>query len=105
MAAFFAEDGEIVINRGNPRSDRDRVRDMAAGFYADALDLTLTCDDIRLAGTHAVYAWTFTAHDASTGNPLSIRDWEEREPGVGLKVKATRGWFDADDDARLAKGR
>ncbi|MCB1347559.1 MAG: SgcJ/EcaC family oxidoreductase, partial [Maritimibacter sp.] len=47
VAAFYAEDGEIVINRGTPWTGRDRVRDMAAGFFADVPDLTLSCDDIR----------------------------------------------------------
>ena len=36
VASFYAPDGEIVINRGDPWSGRDRVRDMAAGFFADA---------------------------------------------------------------------
>lgn len=64
VASFYAEDGEIVINRGDPWRGRSRVVEMAAGFFADVPDLTLTCDDIRLAGTHAVYVWSFPGHDA-----------------------------------------
>ena len=77
---------------------------MAAGFYADVPDLSLTCDDIRLSGTHAVYVWTFTGHDATTGNPLKIRGWEEWDLTDDVKVKASRGWFDADDYARQVEG-
>jgi uncharacterized protein (TIGR02246 family) len=105
VASFYAEDGEIVINRGDPWTGRSRVVDRAAGFYADVPDLTLTCDGIRLAGTHALFAWSFTGHDASTGNPLTIRGWEEWEFGDDLKVIASRGWFDADDYARQAEGK
>ena len=104
VASFFAEDGEIVINRGEPWKGRSRVADMAAGFYADVPDLTLTCDDVRLAGTHVLYAWTFTGHDAGTGNPLTIRGWEEWDIGDDLKVIASRGWFDADDYGRQVEG-
>ena len=104
VASFYAEDGEIVINRGEPWKGRSRVADMAAGFHADVPDLKLTCDDIRLSGTHAVYVWTFTGHDAGTGNPLDIRGWEEWELDDDLKVIASRGWFDADDYARQAEG-
>lgn len=50
VASFYAEDGEIIINRGDPWTRRTRVADMAAGFYADVPDLSLTCDDIRVAG-------------------------------------------------------
>ncbi len=105
VASFYAEDGEIVINRGDPWSGRARVEEMAAGFYADVPDLSLTCDDIRLSGTHAVYVWTFTGHDAKTDNPLKIRGWEEWDLGDDLKVIASQGWFDAEDYARQVEGR
>ena len=104
ISAFYSEDGKIVINDGDPWLGRARVAEMAAGFYADVPDLALTCDDIRLSGHHAVYVWTFTGHDASTGNPLNIGGWEEWELTDHLKVRASRGWFDAEDYARQAAG-
>ena len=104
MAAFYAEDGGIVINAGEPWQGRARVAEMAAGFFADVPDLSLTCDDIRCAGAHALYAWTFTGHDAKTGAALTVRGWEEWDLDAELKVKASRGWFDAEDYARQAAG-
>jgi uncharacterized protein (TIGR02246 family) len=104
VASFYAQDGEIIINNGDPWTGRSRVQDMAAGFYADVPDLTLTCDDVRCSGSHVIYIWTFTGHDAATGNPLTIRGWEEWELGGDLKVVASRGWFDAHDYARQAAG-
>lgn len=104
VASFYAEDGEIIINRGDPWSGRSRVADMAAGFYADVPDLTLTCNEIRVAGSHAIYVWTFTGHDAATNNPLKIEGWEEWDLGEDGKVAASRGWFDADDYARQVAG-
>ncbi|MEO8241702.1 MAG: nuclear transport factor 2 family protein [bacterium] len=104
VAAFYAEDGVIVINRGEPWSGRSRVADMVAGFHADVPDLTLTCDEIRLAGSHAVYVWTFTGRHARTGNPLSIKGWEEWEFDDALKVKSSLGWFDGADYDRQVEG-
>lgn len=104
VASFYAEDGEIIINNGTPWTGRSRVQDMAAGFYADVPDLTLTCDEVRCAGTHVIYIWTFTGHDANSGNPLKIRGWEEWEVRDDLKVTASRGWFDAEDYGRQANG-
>jgi uncharacterized protein (TIGR02246 family) len=104
VASFYAENGEIVINRGDPWSGRSRVEEMAAGFYADVPDLTLACDDIRLSGTHADYVWTVTGHDANTGNSLTVRGREEGELSDDLKVIASRGWFDADEYARQVEG-
>lgn len=104
VASFYALDGEIVINRGEPWRGRARVRDMAASFYADVPDLALICDDVRCSGNHVVYIWTFTGHDAATGKPLNIRGWEEWELNDELEVIASRGWFDADDYVRQTLG-
>ncbi|MCQ0091791.1 nuclear transport factor 2 family protein [Roseovarius sp. M141] len=104
VASFYAPEGEIIINRGEPWTGRSRVREMAAGFYADVPDLSLTCDDVRCSGNHAIFVWTFTGHAATTGNPLNIRGWEEWELDGDLKVIASRGWFDAEDYAKQAGG-
>jgi len=104
VAEFFAEDGEIVINRGEPWRGRAAVAQMASGFFRDVPDMKLVCDGVRCAGSHVVYLWTFTGHDAKTGNALKVRGWEEWDVGGDLKVTASRGWFDADDYARQAAG-
>ena len=104
VASFYAADGHIVINRGDPWTGRSGIEAMAAGFFADVPDMSLTCDDIRLAGTHAVYVWTFTGHDAKTGNPLEVCGWEEWELGDGLMVTASRGWYNSDVYARQVAG-
>lgn len=104
VASFYAEDGEIIINKGDPWSGRSRVADMAAGFYADVPDLKLTCDDVRVSGSHVIFVWTFTGHDAGTNNPLKIRGWEEWDLDEAGKVTASRGWFDGDDYAAQVAG-
>ena len=104
VASFFAEEGQIVINRGKPWINRSGVTEMAAGFYRDVPDLLLVCDGVRPVGDHMVYLWTFTGHDASTGNPLVIHGLEEWDLDSDNKVLASRGWFDADDYARQVAG-
>ena len=104
VAAYFAESGEIVINRGAPWRGRAGIAEMAAGFFADVSGMNLTCDGVRCAGSHVVYLWTFTGHAAKTGNALVVHGWEEWDVGDDLKVKASRGWYDAEDYARQASG-
>ncbi|MEL7463078.1 MAG: nuclear transport factor 2 family protein [Pseudomonadota bacterium] len=104
VAFFYAENGGIVINRGDPWDGRAKVAEMAAGFYADVPDLKLTCDFARLAGDHAFFGWTFTGHDAGTNAPLRVSGWEEWDLDDTGKVKASKGWFDADDYARQVEG-
>ena len=100
VAGFYAEDGSLVINRGSPWEGRAAVAQMAAGFFADIPDLALICDGVRVAGTHVVYLWTFTGTHASSGKPVNVSGWEEWDVDADHKVKASRGWFDADDYAR-----
>lgn len=104
VASFFTEDGEIVVNNGELWRGRKGVEAITAGFYADVPDLALVCDDARLSGGHALYVWTFTGHDARTGAPLEIHGWAEWELAEDLKIRSSRGWFDAEDYAAQAGG-
>lgn len=104
VASFYAADGRIVINRGTPWEMRSGVEAMAAGFFADVPDLALTCDDVRVAGNHVVYFWAFTGTHSATKNPLRIVGWEEWDFDDDMKVKSSRGWFDAADYARQVAG-
>ncbi len=61
-------------------------------------------DDDEREGNHVVYLWTFTGHDAQTGNPLNISGWEEWELDDNVMVKSALGWFDADDYQRQVDG-
>lgn len=55
VAEFYAMDGRIVINRGEPWEGRARVAETAADFFADVPDLKLVCDELRCAGDHVVH--------------------------------------------------
>ncbi len=100
VASFFAKDGGIVINNGAASLGRSGVTQMAAGFFADVPDLSLSCDGVRVAGDHMVYLWTFTGHHSGTKAPLTVVGWEEWDLDASHKVKASRGWFDGEDYAR-----
>lgn len=100
VAEFYAPDGRIVINRGEPWEGRAGVARMAAGFYADVPDLNLVCDGLRIAGDHVAYLWTFMGHHASSGNPLRVIGWEEWDMDADLLVQSSRGWYDAEVYAR-----
>ena len=104
VASFYAGTGKIVINRGNPWIGRKAVAEMASGFFADVPDLSLSCDDVRCAGNHVAYFWTFTGTHARTKNPLRIVGWEEWDLDEDLKVVDSKGWYDAADYERQVSG-
>ncbi|HEX9158914.1 MAG TPA: nuclear transport factor 2 family protein [Rhizomicrobium sp.] len=104
VAAFFAPQGRIVINGGEPWTGHAGVQKMAEGFFAEVPDLSLVCDHVRSAGDHVVYVWTFRGTHADTKNDLHIVGWEEWDIDAKHKIVSSRGWFDAEDYARQVAG-
>lgn len=104
VSSFHNATSSIIINRGEPSVGHEALTAMAAAFYADVPDLTLTNDGIRAAGNHVVFQWSFTGHHSQTGNPLSIHGWEEWELDENMKVASSLGWFDGDDYQRQIDG-
>ena len=103
VAAFYAEDGQIVINRGDVRSGQAAIADMAAGFYAELPDLVVLCDEVRGAADHAIFVWTLEGHHCETKNFVRVSGWEEWDLGSDLKIKSSKGWFDtAEYDRQVA---
>lgn len=104
VAGCYAGNGRIIINRGTPWQGRAEVAEMAAGFYADVGDMRVSLDDLRIAGDHVAFIWTFTGRHAATGNLLDVKGWEEWDLDADGSIAASKGWFDADDYARQVAG-
>ncbi len=56
---------------------------------------TWVCDEVRCAGDHVAYFWTFTGTHAATKRPLRVVGWEEWDLDADFKIMASRGWYDA----------
>ncbi|GGH25308.1 conserved hypothetical protein [Cribrihabitans marinus] len=104
VAGFFAEGGEISINRGEAHKGRAAIAEMARGFYADFPDLEVRCDLMRRAGDHAIFVWTLEGHHAQTGNRVITGGWEEWELTDDYKIARSLKWFDAADYQRQIDG-
>ncbi len=103
VAAFFAEDGEITINGGQPMKGRKAIADMAAGFYSAFPDLVVRYDGVRVAGRHVLFLWTLEGRHAQTNNFVTIGGWEEWDLDDASKVTSSLGWFDiADYEGQIA---
>ena len=104
VASFYAENGKIVINEGEPSTGRTEIAEMAQAFYNDFPDLVVRMDSIRSSGTHAVFSWTLEGTSSSTGNHVEVSGWEYwRYTEDGL-ISDSAGHFDADDYHRQVDG-
>lgn len=97
VASFYAPDGQISINRAEALKGRAAIVRMAAGFHADFPDLTVRCDGVQAAGSHAIFLWTLEGHHVQTRAYVRVRGWEEWEIDEQSKIKSSLGWFDVED--------
>jgi nuclear transport factor 2 (NTF2) superfamily protein len=100
VAACYASDGQISINRAPALRGQAAIADMAAGFYADFPDLVVLCDGVRVAGSHVVFLWTLEGHHAQTKAHVRISGWEEWEFDDQMKIISSLGWFDVQEYER-----
>lgn len=104
VANHYAEDGAIIINAGTPHAGREAITAMAAAFHAAFPGMKVICDDVRSNGSHAIFVWTLEGTHGESGNFVRLQGWEEWDLTDDLKVAASRGWFDAEDEARQIAG-
>ena len=104
VASFYAEDGRIVINRGDPIVGRAAVAEMARGFYDEFPDIVVRLDELRHSGPDAIFLWTLEGTHSGTGNRVEVGGWEAWELNDALEVTASRGYFDAEDYDRQVAG-
>jgi uncharacterized protein (TIGR02246 family) len=103
VASHFAAGGRIVINRGAPLEARAAIGQMAAGFFAAFPGMTVACDDVRVAGSHVLFAWTLEGRHAETKNLVRVSGWEEWELDDAGLIASSLGWFDAAEYERQIK--
>lgn len=104
VASFYASDGVISINGGDPLAGRTAIAEMASGFYAEFPDLTVHLDEFRYAGANALFAWTLEGTHSGTGNHVKVPGWEEWELTEDGEVAVSRGRFDAAEYDRQVQG-
>lgn len=103
VAAFFAEDGSLKINDGDPSVGRTAITAAAQSFMTSLPDMVVTMDDASLDGNHAVFRWTLTGTNTGpggTGNAIRISGYEEWTIGADGLIAESKGHFDEADYQR-----
>lgn len=98
VAAFFAEDGSLKINDGEPSVGRGAITAAAQSFMTSLPDMVVVMDSVTLDGNNAVYRWSLTGTNTGpggTGNAVHISGYEEWTFTADGLIAESRGHFDA----------
>jgi uncharacterized protein (TIGR02246 family) len=104
VAAFYAADGEIVINGDDPHVGTDGVENMADGYLQAFPDIHLSMDALERRGESYLYRWTFTGTHSGTGRPVRISGSETWRMGADGLIARSVGQYDATDYQRQVEG-
>ena len=97
VAVFFAEDGSLKINAGDPSIGRDAITIAAQGFMTAFPDMVVEMNDLRQDGDHVIYHWTLSGTNngpGGTGHAVRISGYEQWTIGADNLITESRGNFD-----------
>jgi len=106
VASFFAENGSLKINEGNPSIGRAAIAAAAQGFMTAFPDLVVKMDGLSREGGRVIYRWTLTGTNTGprgTGKAVRISGYEEWTVGAGGRIVESKGHFDEAEYQRQLK--
>ncbi len=108
VANFYAENGSLTINDGEPSVGRDAITSAARGFMTAFPDMIVEMDDLRIESDKAFYHWTLIGTNTGpggTGNAVRISGYEQWTIGGNGLIAASLGHYDeAEYERQLRDG-
>ncbi len=101
VAAFYAPNGVLTINGGEPNAGRGAVVAVAESFMATFPDMVLELDRLEQEGERVAYHWLLTGTNAGiegvAGNVVRIGGCERWRLNADGLIQDSLGSFDAED--------
>lgn len=97
VASFFAEEGSLTINDGNPSIGRVAIANAAQEFMTAFPDMVVTMDDLEPDSGRIIYRWTLAGRNTGpggTGRAVRISGHEEWRIGPDGLIAESKGHFD-----------
>jgi steroid delta-isomerase-like uncharacterized protein len=97
VASFYAEDGSLKINEGNPSIGRAAITIAAQEFMTAFPDMVVKMDSLKVDGSRVTFHWTLTGTNTGpegTGKAVRISGFEEWRIGADGLIVESKGHFD-----------
>jgi uncharacterized protein (TIGR02246 family) len=97
FGTFYAENGSLTVNDGEPSVGRDAVVETARAFMTGFPDMVVRLVELRPEGNRVVFHWHWTGTNTGldgTGNAVDLRGYEEWTFGDDDLIVESLGHFD-----------
>lgn len=97
FSMFYAENGSLRVNDGEPSVGRDAIEETARSFMMAFPDMVVRLVDLRQTNDHVEFHWHWTGTNSGPGGTGSAVDlegyeqWTLAEDGLILE---SRGYYD-----------
>jgi uncharacterized protein (TIGR02246 family) len=97
FAAFYAEDGSLVINDGQPSVGREAVEQTAREFMTAFPDMLVELVEVHRQGDQVIFSWHWTGTNSGpggTGNRVDLTGFEQWTLDDDGLILQSRGHLD-----------
>ena len=97
FGTFYAENGSLTVNDGEPSVGRDAVVETARAFMTGFPDMVVRLVELRPEGSRVVFHWHWTGTNTGpdgTGNAVDLRGYEEWTLGDDGLIVESLGHYD-----------
>ncbi len=97
LAAFYTDDGSLIVNDGIPSRGPEQIAATARGFMEAFPDMVVRMDSVVLERDHAIFRWTWTGTNTGpggTGNAVNLSGYELWTLSADGLIKVSKGHYD-----------
>ena len=97
FASFYAEDGSLVINDGEPSVGRKAIEQTARDYMTAFPDMLVELVAVHRDSNHVVFSWHWTGTNTGpggTGNAVDLAGYEEWTLSDDGLISESRGHLD-----------
>ncbi|MGH7587092.1 MAG: nuclear transport factor 2 family protein [Gemmatimonadota bacterium] len=97
LASFYAANGSLTVNAGEPSVGRAAIAATAMEFIDAFPNMVVKMDSVGEEGSHAIFHWTWTGTNTGpggTGNAVRISGYEEWTFGADGLLVESKGHYD-----------
>jgi len=106
LAAFYAEDGSLIVNGGIPSTGRAAIAAKAQSFMSAFPDMVVKLERLDQHGGHPVFHWIWTGTNTGpggTGKFVRITGYEEWTIDANGLIAKSDGHYDEAEYQRQLK--